>query len=108
MELCGTESALGTVVKDQLLMQRENRRLLSQAAPWFLCPEGSGWVPLSSSGGLTCSHRLVDSLGRLALSGHLWVQWGKIGRLLGSCVCDFFSRNNALREFTLHINMSIG
>jgi hypothetical protein len=39
-----------------------------EAAPLFLCAEGYGWVPLSSSGGLTCTHRLVHTPGRPAFS----------------------------------------
>ena len=39
-----------------------------QAASWFMCLEGSRWVPLSSSGGLTCAYRLICTPGRLALS----------------------------------------
>jgi hypothetical protein len=51
------------VTQDQLPVQMENEWILSQAAPRFLCPEGSGWVPLSRSSGLTCAHR------------HVWVSW---------------------------------
>lgn len=47
-------------------MQIETRRLLFQTSQ-FLCPGGSGRDPLSSSGRLTCFHRLVGTLGRLAL-----------------------------------------
>jgi hypothetical protein len=46
-------------VQDQLQAQAETGRLLFHVAPWFQCPEGSWQVPLSSSGGLTCAHRLV-------------------------------------------------
>ena len=53
-------------ISSRVLM--ETRRILSLAVPWFLCPEGSQWVPLSSSSGHTCAHRLVHSPGRLAFS----------------------------------------
>ena len=56
-----------TVARDQLWMQMETRRILSQAAPWILCPEGSGLVPLSRSGGLTCAHRFFCTPRRPAL-----------------------------------------
>jgi hypothetical protein len=39
-----------TVAQDQLLAQTETGRILSLAAPQFLCPEGSRRVPLSRSG----------------------------------------------------------
>lgn len=38
--------------QDQLLAQTETGKNLSQAAPWFPSPEGSGWFPWSRSGGL--------------------------------------------------------
>ena len=41
---------------------------MSKAAPRFLGPEGSWRVPLSSSGGLTCTHKLVCTFEKLALS----------------------------------------
>jgi hypothetical protein len=44
------------VVQDQLWVQRKTGRILSQAAPLFLCPEVSGQVPLIRSGGLTCAN----------------------------------------------------
>jgi hypothetical protein len=59
MEPCGRVSAPG---------QMKTRRLLSQTASHFLCPECSGWVPLSRSGGLTCAYRYVNIPGRLTLS----------------------------------------
>ena len=46
----------------------ETRRILFPAVPWFLCPYGSGRVPQSRSGGLTCAHRCVGTPGRPALS----------------------------------------
>jgi hypothetical protein len=46
----------------------ETGSLLSQATPQFLCPEGSGQVPLSSSGGPACTHSPVYTSGRLAPS----------------------------------------
>ena len=42
-----------TMAQDQLQVQTETGRILPQADPQFLCPEGSGQVPLSSSGGPT-------------------------------------------------------
>jgi hypothetical protein len=41
------------VEQGQLQVQVETGRILFQAALQFLCPEGSGWVPQSRSGGLT-------------------------------------------------------
>jgi hypothetical protein len=46
------------------MVQTETKRILSQATPWFLCSDGSGWVPLgnlSRSVGLTCSHWCVGA-----------------------------------------------
>ena len=57
-----------TVAQGQFWAQMETGSILSQAAPHFLFPEGSRWVPLSRSGGLTCAHRLVSTPGRPALS----------------------------------------
>ena len=57
-----------SVAQDQLWAQTVTERLLSQTAPRFLCPEGSRRVPLSSSDGSTCTHRLVCTPGRLDLS----------------------------------------
>lgn len=70
MESCGTRAAL---CADWI------RRILPCTAPQFLCPEGSGRIPLSRSAGLTCALR-CDSAPRspalywLAESGHreLW------------------------------------
>ena len=73
------------VAQDQLWVQMETRRLLSQAASWFLWPEGWGRVPMSSSHGFTCAHRHVHTTERLAVSwrylgmepmaqDQLWVQ----------------------------------
>jgi hypothetical protein len=58
-----------SVAQDQLWVQ-ENGRLLSQAVPWFLCPEGSGCVPLSSNGDPIFTHRPVCTPRRLAPSWH--------------------------------------
>ena len=48
--------------------QTETRRILSQSAPWFLCPDGSGWVPLGpgiyGSDDLTYALRCVSTPGR--------------------------------------------
>jgi hypothetical protein len=49
-------------------LKYETTRLLFQAAPDFLCPEGSRRYPLNSSGGFTCAHRLFCTPERLALS----------------------------------------
>ena len=56
------------VAQSQLWVQTETGRILSQSAPHFLCPEGSGQVPLRVSDGLTCAHRLVSTPGRPTLS----------------------------------------
>ena len=56
------------VAQYQLWVQTETGRILSQSAPHFLCPEGSGQVPLRVSDGLTCAHRLVSTPGRPTLS----------------------------------------
>jgi hypothetical protein len=59
LEICVLSSY---VAKDQLWAQMETGRLLFQAIPWFLWPEGSGKGPLSNSGGcFTYTHRLVHS-----------------------------------------------
>jgi hypothetical protein len=58
------------VAEDLLQAQTESRRHQSQSAPRFLCPEGSGWAPLSISGGPTCAHRPVRTPGRFAPSWH--------------------------------------
>ena len=65
--------------QDQLWVQTETRRLLSQAARCFLCPEGPGQVPLSSSGGPACTHRSVCTPGRLAPSWH-YLSMGPCGK----------------------------
>jgi hypothetical protein len=49
-------------------VQTETGRILSQAAAWFLCPEGLGWVPWSRSDGLTLAYSCVSTPGRPALS----------------------------------------
>ena len=54
--------------QDQLQAQMETGSILTQAAPQFLCPESSRWVPLSRSGGLTCAHSLVSTPGKPTLS----------------------------------------
>ena len=59
-----------SVAQDHFWVQMETAKLLSQAAPHFLCPESSRPVLLSSSGGLTCLHRTVCTPERLAPSGH--------------------------------------
>jgi hypothetical protein len=56
------------IAQDQLPVQKETGRLLSHMAPCFLCSEGSTWVSLSSSGGFTCTHSLIGTPGRPALS----------------------------------------
>ena len=57
-----------TVAQEQLPVQTESRKILSQAALCFLCPEGSGQVPLSRSSSLTCVHRLLSTPGKPAFS----------------------------------------
>ena len=57
-----------TVAQDQLPVQMETGRILSQAVPQVLCYEGSGLVPLSISGGLTCVHRCFHTPDRPVLS----------------------------------------
>ena len=52
------------VAQGQFQDQTETGKILSQAAPLFLCPEGSRWVPLSRGSGPTCAHRHVCSPGR--------------------------------------------
>ena len=46
----------------------ETGRILSLAVPRFLCPDGSGRVPQSRSGGLTCALRCVSIPGSPGLS----------------------------------------
>jgi hypothetical protein len=43
-------------------------RILFQSVLPFQCPEGSGQVPQSTSGGLTCAHRCFSTPGRPAFS----------------------------------------
>ena len=57
-----------TVAQSQFWAQTETGRILSQATPWFLCPEGSRQVPQIRSGGLPCAHRCVYTSGRRTLS----------------------------------------
>ena len=57
-----------TVVQDQLPVQMETGRILFQAVLRILCHEGSGLVPLSVSGGLTCVHRCFHTPDRPVLS----------------------------------------
>jgi hypothetical protein len=68
MELCDTGSAPGAVVQDQFPALTETGRILSQASPWFLCPEGSGQGPGTRTGGPTCVPWLVSASGRSSLS----------------------------------------
>ena len=56
MEHCGTGSAQVAMAQDKLPAQMEIGRIISQAASWFLCPEGSWQVLLSRNVGLTCAH----------------------------------------------------
>jgi hypothetical protein len=87
---CGLShlQACVSVLKDQFFPSvpgAETGRILSQAAPWFLCPEGSRQIPLSSSGGLTCVHRPVSTPGRPALSRHyLGMEHWATGSALGT------------------------
>ena len=70
--LLGYQLSLGgfcicsAVAQYQLWAQMETGRLSSQAAPQFLCPGGSPKVPLSSSGGPACTHRLRSLHARLS------------------------------------------
>jgi hypothetical protein len=58
----------------------EIRRILSQAAPRLLFPEGSGRVPWSRSSGLTCAHRHVHTPGRPDVSWqYLGIEHGGMG-----------------------------
>ena len=57
-----------TVAQDQLPVQMETGRILSQAVPRIPCHEGSGLVPLSISGGLTCAHGCFHTPDRPVLS----------------------------------------
>ena len=66
-----------SVAQDQLWAQTETGRLLSQAAPWFLCPQGSGRVSLSSMGDPTYNHRPVCTPWRLFPSQCYWV-WSPV------------------------------
>ena len=50
----------------------ETERILSQAAPQFLCPEGSGCVPWSRSVGFTCVLSCVSTPRRPSLSLRDW------------------------------------
>ena len=74
--LLGYQLSLGgfcicsAVAQYQLWAQMETGRLSSQAAPQFLCPGGSPKVPLSSSGGFTCVHRVDGNSVKLDLSQH--------------------------------------
>jgi hypothetical protein len=72
--LLGDQLSLGgiwvwrAVAQGQVWPQMETGRILSHAAPWFLCPEGSQWVPLSRNVGLTCAHKCFHTPQRWALS----------------------------------------
>ena len=66
METCGSGSASGQE-------QMETRRILSQAAPLFLCPESSRWVPWSRSGGFIYAHRGVSTLEDQLSPSSIWV-----------------------------------
>ena len=80
------------MAQDQFWVQMENGRLLSQASPWFLCPEGSEQVPLSSSGCPTCTHRPVHTPGRLTPSRHfLGMEPFGRGSVTGRARFNFFN-----------------
>lgn len=72
-------------------MQMETRKILSQAAPWFLCTEVSGQVPLISSGGLTQAHRHVHTPGRI------WV-WNTVAQDQLQAPEKFFMCFSAIRD----------
>ena len=61
------------MAQDQLWAQMETGQLLSQAAPWFLCPEDFGWDPLSSSVVLPALTGLSELLGDSLPPGAVWV-----------------------------------
>ena len=54
------------MVQDQLWVNAEIGRLLSQAVPEVLCPQCFGLVPLSSRSGPTCALRPLHTPVRLA------------------------------------------
>jgi hypothetical protein len=64
--------------------------ILFLVVPWFLCPDGSGQVPLGSrylriNGGLTCALRCVSTPGISALSqGDLGMENCGTGSTLGT------------------------
>ena len=57
-----------TEAVDQLWLQAENKRIVSQAAAQFFPTECSVGVPLSRSGILTSTHSLVRTPGRPSFS----------------------------------------
>ena len=68
-----------SVTQDQVWEQREARRLLSQAAPGFPCPEGFGQVLLRRRGVSSVLTGLSALLGgSLSLSG-IWV-WSTVAQ----------------------------
>jgi hypothetical protein len=93
MCICSSPSGIcicSSVAQDQLQTQMETRSLLSQAAPWFLCPEGSGWIPLSRNGGLTCTHRLVCTPEKLALVAAVFGYGALLQRISSGPVTHLF------------------
>lgn len=92
ISLPGSISVWSAVAQDQLWVQMETGRILSQAAPPLLSPEVSGWVPQSRSVGLTCAHSIP---GRPALSwrylGGYRALWHRISsgyrQKIGGAVC---------------------
>jgi hypothetical protein len=68
-------------------VQMETGMILFEAASGILCPKASGKVPLSRSGGLTCAHRHVATLGRPAFS---WWNLGMEHCGTGSASKHFF------------------
>ena len=88
-ESCGTGSVHGT---------DGNWKGPLPGFSWMFCPEGSGQVPLSRSGGLTCTNRLISTPGRPTLGQmYLGMEHCGMGSALGTVaqgqfweLCPFF------------------
>ena len=61
-------------------VQIETGRILSQAAPWFFCPEVSGQVPVSRSVGLLVLTVLLALLGVLFSPGSGICVWNTVAQ----------------------------
>ena len=78
-----------TEAGDQLWVQAENKRIMSQSAAQFFRTECSVGVPLSRSGILTSTHRLVRTPGRPSLSlQYLGMENCGTGSALTFCVLN--------------------